>query len=160
MPTLDDKYLHAFGYLISTFARVEKGFLYFLEQVTGLDFYQLSILTTPYSAVDWENVLTAFLDQEDVAPEDSGEMREVLKVWVGCRALRNKIAHELWTPGEAEGAIKPIGMRNRGSVKLYGHEDNEVELSYEQLAETCKQLDEAQRKLATLSKRWRNFIPE
>lgn len=160
MPTLDDKYLHAFGYLISTFARIEKGFLYFLEQATDLDFYQLCILTAPYSAVDWENVLTAFLDQEGVTPEDSGEMREVLAVWVGCRGLRNKIAHELWTSGEAKGAIKPIGMRNRGRVKLYGHEASEEELSYEQLAESCEQLDEAQRKLATLSKRWRNSIPE
>ena len=111
------------------YAVVESGIKMALTAVLEIDLGNGLIVFEPYSALNLKNVAKS-LAKERLKPEWVEAFCSIVGEWSGFSSIRNAIAHNRWTDGKREGAVKPHTLNIReGKVKWIGVTDNEAEFT-------------------------------
>lgn len=148
---LTEAHYYAFGYLISTYAKVEQGFKIFIGRMSGMELYAVAIICEPYSALQLRNVLTS-LNRHFELPDDCNKrLCDLVGEFKTFSRLRNDIGHYMWTVGNRPNSVKPLGMDIRsGHAKAVGVNDQERDWTLEELNAEAIRLQDLHRRQVDL----------
>ena len=139
---LTSSQFHAMGYFINKYAKIEGGISVYFAWLMQIPLHEAKIILAPYTARDYRAVLKGIEKLRDSHPEHREKWAQLLGDLGGFSKLRNAIAHDYWTRGSREGAIKPIGISTRGNhPEFYGIGEKERDYTDDELQGECEKLD-------------------
>lgn len=171
MPSEDDMishhltpaHFHAFGYIISTYAKIEQGFKAIISGITGLDVNEIAIMTEPYSSMQLRNVITSMSEFRPLPDRGNEQLKELISEFATFSKLRNQIAHSMWTEGNRPDSIKPLNVDIRsGKAKYFGIDEDERDWTIAELDdEAIRMMDFHQKQTQfSLTRGWAPDIAE
>jgi hypothetical protein len=119
-------HFHAFGHIVSTYAKVEQGFKFIIAKIIGVPRHVAVILCEPYTSHDLRNVVRSIQAAHDLPCGMAERITGLAKQFENFGPLRNAISHNLWREGVRSNSIKPMGLSIRsGKPKYKGVDDAE-----------------------------------
>jgi hypothetical protein len=125
MSHLTQGHFHAFGYIVSTYAKVEQGLKFIIAQILGVPRSIVMMLCEPYTSNTLRNV-TRSINAAHVLPGINERITNLVGEFKSFGLLRNNISHNMWIVGTRPNSIKPIRLDIRsGKPEFYGGDDTE-----------------------------------
>ena len=112
---LTQGHFHAFGYLVSTYAKVEQGFKFIIAKIIGAPRHVAMLLCEPYSAQSLRTVVQSISSAYDLPNGMSGQIVDLTRQFEQLGPLRNAISHNLWREGVRPNSIKPMRLDIRSA---------------------------------------------
>lgn len=139
---LTPEHFYAFGYIVSTYAKVETGFSFIIAKIIGVPRHVAVLLCEPYSSQSLRNVVsTVHTTDYDMSDDLRERITDLANQFEGFGQLRNAIAHDIWTKGFREGSIKPMRLNIRsGKPKFIGADDGERDWTLDELSDEAEKL--------------------
>lgn len=141
---LSERHVHAFGHIVLQYAKIERGFMFYLGHIMGMSIPDIAILTAPYGSRDYRNVIKSLLNKPGSSQSDAekSQMAQFFGEFQRLGRIRNHIAHSGWIAGEKLGTVKPIGIDIRDDKpKFVGADPNETEYSLEDIEQLAAASD-------------------
>ena len=148
---LTPAHFHAFGYIVSTYAKVEQGFKILISEMLDIDIYIAAILCEPYTTLQLRNVMNS-LNKHYTLPNDCNKrLCDLIGEFKTFSRLRNDIGHSMWTDGTRDKSVKPINLDIRsGKAKVLGISDDEHDWTIEELDAEAIRLNALHNRLSSL----------
>lgn len=123
---MTDHHFYTFGYIIVTFAKIERGLRYYIAHILNTDIAMVSILTKPYSVRHYQNVIKSFMEMPDFDEAHKDELNQLLGRLKPLQKIRNYIAHSAWIAGARPDSIKPLDLYiHNNKPEFWGIDDEE-----------------------------------
>lgn len=133
---------HAFGYIVSTYAKVEVGFKLIIGRILGLDNWVIGILSEPYGTMDLRNVTKSIVKSSDISDELQERIVQLVGDFKTFSGLRTDICHSMWGDGICPNSIRPLRLDIRsGKLVLKGVHDDDKDWALDELEEQAKRLN-------------------
>jgi hypothetical protein len=111
-------HFYAFGYIVSTYAKVEQGFKFIIAQIIGVRRHVALVLSEPYTSENLRDVIKS-LAESDLAFDKAERVVDLAKRFEKFGPLRNAIGHNLWKEGARADAVKPMRLDIRSGKTRY-----------------------------------------
>lgn len=134
----------AFGAIIHHFARHEYLMQCIVCALIEVPLVPVSILTVELGYRARRNALLSLMKARPLPKPQSRRIETFLAVLDKRNALRNAIAHQVWTKGKRPGSIRPVGVSIRtGEAKWKGFFADEAEYTADKLRRIANELGRA-----------------
>jgi hypothetical protein len=132
--SLEHAQFHAFGYIISTYAKVEQGFKFLIGHLVDVPRPIAMMLCEPYTTANLRNVTKIIAAAYDLPCDIRQRIADMVGELKSFGKLRNDIGHNMWKDGVRPNSIKPIHLDIRSGKPVFrGAEDGERDWTIEEL---------------------------
>jgi hypothetical protein len=139
---LTQAHFHAFGHIISTYAKVEQGFKFIIAKIINVPRHVAVLLCEPYTTQSLRNVVSTVHTAYVVPDEIRERLIELVKQFEEFGKLRNAIGHNIWTEGTRADSIRPMRLDIRsGKPKYKGTDDAERDWTLQELQNEAHRLN-------------------
>lgn len=130
------------GYFITSYAKIESGLRFFIAHALNVPVHIASVVCAPYGGRDFINVAKSLAKLQFLSNDDKEEFTQLLGRFKEHKALRNAIAHHIWTDSKRPGAVRPMYSTVWNErAEFYGHDDEEPDYTAEDIVSACQKLD-------------------
>jgi hypothetical protein len=138
---LSQDHLSRFGSIVSSFAHLEYLMQTVMAGVAGLDANKVTVLTKVLTYSQKRDTLYSYLKFYTVPEVHEAQIKSFFDGAHKHNALRNHIAHSMWTEGTRHGTIKPTFLDLRqGKALVGGQDEKERDYTMNELGDAANEL--------------------
>lgn len=138
--------------IINTFAEIDTLLDGIIAAMIGGDEVYTGVLLTSVDNRDKCDYITAMIGVSKFPPNIKLRGTKLVERVRRASNLRNSIAHDCWVEGRKRHAIKPLGTKARGKLKVFGLKGDAREWTADELQAEAAKNQRLQRELQNFMK--------